>query len=115
MNSFEGDKPYVTIKVSGEVEKEIEALVDTGSDLTVLTFEICEEMGLSTSGYEEAEGIGGIAFLPTFECTIELAGERFNNTVIVGSEMGPLLGRDLLQNFKLELDWKRQIICIEDP
>lgn len=116
MNSFKQNTPFAKIKILGREERELEALLDTEAARTVIPLNICEELGLKAEGMTKVHGICCETVLPVFKCDIELAGQKFNNQLILGSQMLlPILGRDLIQNFKLDLDWKKQNIQIKDP
>nr|MDO8089381.1 hypothetical protein [Candidatus Sigynarchaeota archaeon] len=119
MNSFKNDAPFIKVKIIGRIEKELEALLDTGSPNTVIPLSICKELGLTALGIKNVYGIIGKRPLPVFRCKVEIAGQKLN-TLILGNEnfnslMFSIVGRDLFRNFELQLDWKKQIIRIKDP
>ena len=47
MNSFKNDTPFIKVKIIGRIEKELEALLDTGSPNTVIPLSFCKELGLT--------------------------------------------------------------------
>ncbi len=108
------------MRIIGRKEKELEAILDTGSPYTVIPLNICEEVGLKIEGFFELKGIFGVKqSLPAFRCKIEIVGQR-RNALIFGHEkfnlmLVTIIGRNLLQEFTLELDWKKRTIKMEDP
>lgn len=106
---------FAPLKVMGEREKELEALVDTGAFMTGVYMEDCIEIRAKPSGMRLVRGMFGTAFLPTFRCVIKVAGRVFNKDVLGLPKQGAILGRDLLEAFKITLDWKTETARVEDP
>lgn len=106
---------FAPLRITGEREKELEALVDTGAFITGIPMEDCIEVRAEPSGTRLVKGIFGAAFLPTFRCRVEVAGRAFTKDVVGLPQPGAILGRDLLGAFKTTLDWKAETAHIEDP
>ena len=106
---------FAPLKIVGEREKKLEALVDTGAFMTGVSMKDCIEIRAEPSGTRLVKGIFGAAFLPTFRCRIEVAGISFIKDVVGLPKPGAILGRDLLRSFKTTLNWKAETAHVEDP
>ena len=106
---------FASLKVIGEREKTLEALVDTGAFMTGVPMEDCIEVGAKPSGIRLVRGIFGAAYLPTFRCKIEVSGRIFDKDVVGLPRQRAILGRDLLGAFKITLGWKDGTSRVEDP
>lgn len=106
---------FAPLKIVGEREKKLEALIDTGAFITGVSMEDCIEIRAEPSGTRMVKGIFGAAFLPTFRCKIKIAGREFTKDVVGLPKPGAILGRDLLAAFKTTLDWKSRTAYLEDP
>jgi predicted aspartyl protease len=117
LGTFIGNAPYAEVKMIGRAQRSSVALLDTGSLQTFVPLDVLEELGLTASGMEKVRGITGEGSFPVFDCTIELAGQRFVGKPVLGSDdiKFPIVGRDIIQNFRLDLDWKNGTVDIEDP
>jgi predicted aspartyl protease len=116
---FKNDTPYTKMKIIGRKEKELEALLDTGSPYTLIPLNICEELGLKAEGVQGVQSSVGSGPLPVFSCIIKifeqeriarvLGNKKFNLNLM------SIIGRNLLREFKLELNWKKHTIKMKDP
>ena len=82
----------------------IRALVDTGSDGTILECGIAAQIGLPFLGYVQVRGIHGRSeSAPVLRAIIEMPPYRFETIVAeLGAET--ILGRDILNRLSLRLD-----------
>jgi len=96
----------------------VDAHLDFASSKTIIPTYIANEMNLSFAGSDETVTGAGIIYIPYYEVSIELFGKLYDN-IHVGCldlpERTPataLLGRDLLDNYRLCLDGRRKEITI---
>lgn len=86
---------------------ELPALVDTGADTTVVPLQVVESLGLPPLDEMPTVGFGGqLTFIPTFLIRLRLRGLVEMSVEVLASpdESYVLLGRDVLNRFKLTLD-----------
>jgi hypothetical protein len=96
----------------------VDAHLDFASSKTIMPTYIANEMNLSFAGSDETVTGAGIIAIPYYEVTIEVFG-RVHDNVHVGCldlpERTParaLLGRDILDNYRICLDGKRKEIKV---
>ena len=94
----------------------VDAHLDFASSKTIMPTFIANEMNLSFAGSDETVTGAGIIHVPYYEVTIEVFG-RMHENVHVGCidfpERTParaLLGRDLLDSYRICLDGRRKEI-----
>ena len=94
----------------------VDAHLDFASSKTIMPTYIANELNLSFAGSDETVTGAGIIHIPYYEVTIEVFGQVHDN-VHVGCldfpERTParaLLGRDILDNYRICLDGKRKEI-----
>ena len=130
---FKGNAPYILLSVKSErpkMRRQINFLIDTGSDITGVSTKDCYAMGLSFSRLGRPVGsINGLADkarrwevnrakLHAISTDNKLA--KFGPMKIYVVETTPdcpsLLGRDILQKYGLRLvcDIKNKILYLED-
>jgi hypothetical protein len=77
---------------------------------------ILGELEARSHGVKHVRGIYGSEDRPLFNCTIELAGATVDAVIVGMADLGfPVIGRDLLKDFKIAVDWKKKTINLEDP
>ena len=88
----------------------VDAHLDFASSKTIIPTYIANEMNLSFAGSDETVTGAGIIYIPYYEVSIEVFGRTYDN-VHVGCldlpERTPakaLLGRDILDNYRICLD-----------
>lgn len=96
----------------------VDAHLDFASSKTIIPTYIANEMNLSFAGSDETVTGAGIIQIPYYEVSIELFGKLYDN-VHVGCldlpERTPataLIGRDLLDNYRICLDGRRKEITV---
>ena len=130
---FKGNYPFVLFSVKSnrpKIWRQINFLIDTGSDVTGITTKDCYAMGLSFSNLGRPVGsISGLkdkarrweinnAELRAISADNKLA--KFGPTTIYVMETSPdcpsLLGRDILERYSLKLvcDIKNKVLYLED-
>lgn len=118
---YRNNLPLVSIAIidAGSNKKVVvDAHLDFASSKTIIPTYIANEMNLSFAGSDETVTGAGIIHIPYYEVSIELFGKLYDN-VQVGCldlpERTPataLVGRDLLDNYRICLDGKRKEITI---
>ena len=130
---FRGSAPYILLSIKSDrpkIRRQINFLVDTGSDITGISMKDCYAMGLSFNNL--GRPVGSISRLADkarrWEINrAELRGvstdnklAKFGPTKIYVMETTPdcpsLLGRDILEKYGLKLvcDIKNKILYLED-
>jgi hypothetical protein len=96
----------------------IDAHLDFASSKTIIPTFIANEMNLSFAGSDETVTGAGIIHIPYYEVSIEIFGKIYDN-MHVGCldlpERTPataLVGRDILDNYKICLDGRRKEIKV---
>ena len=96
----------------------VDAHLDFASSKTIIPTYIANEMNLSFAGSDETVTGGGIIQIPYYEVSIELFGKTYDN-VHVGcldlperTPAAALIGRDLLDNYRICLDGRRKEITV---
>jgi hypothetical protein len=96
----------------------VDAHLDFASSKTIIPTYIANEMNLSFAGSDETVTGAGIIQIPYYEVSIELFGKLYDN-MHVGCldlpEKTPataLIGRDLLDNYRICLDGRRKEITV---
>jgi len=112
---YKNDAAYATVSLVGKRRAMIEALIDTGADISGIPISKCVEVGFEVEGFRLFRGLFGAGFLPVFRGRVELMGILTETAVVGLLNEESIVGRDLLSNFKLSLDWKEKKVEIEDP
>lgn len=96
----------------------VDAHLDFASSKTIIPTYIANEMNLSFAGSDETVTGAGVIQIPYYEVSIEIFGKMYDN-IHVGCldlpERTPataLIGRDLLDNYRICLDGKRKEITV---
>jgi hypothetical protein len=118
---YKNNLPLVSIAIidAGSNKKVVvDAHLDFASSKTIIPTYIANEMNLSFAGSDETVTGAGIIHIPYYEVSIELFGKLYDN-VQVGCldlpERTPalaLVGRDLLDNYRICLDGKKKEITV---
>ena len=96
----------------------VDAHLDFASSKTIIPTYIANEMNLSFAGSDETVTGGGIIQIPYYEVSIELFDRTYDN-VHVGcldlperTPAAALIGRDLLDNYRICLDGRKKEITV---
>jgi hypothetical protein len=118
---YENDLPLVSMGLidAGSNKKiVVDAHLDFASSKTIIPTFIANEMNLSFAGSDETVTGAGIIYIPYYEVSIEVFGKIYEN-VHVGCLDLPdrtpakaLLGRDILDNYRVCLDGVKKEICV---
>ncbi|OLC24300.1 MAG: hypothetical protein AUH71_02995 [Thaumarchaeota archaeon 13_1_40CM_4_48_7] len=96
----------------------VDAHLDFASSKTIIPTYIANEMNLSFAGSDETVTGAGIIHIPYYEVSIELFGKLYDNMHIGCLDLPDrtpataLLGRDLLDNYRICLDGRRKEITV---
>lgn len=96
----------------------VDAHLDFASSMTIIPTYIANEMNLSFAGSEETVTGAGIIHIPYYEVSIELFGKIYDNMHVGCLDLpdrtpaAALIGRDLLDNYRICLDGKRKEITV---
>lgn len=130
---FRGSAPYILLSIKSDrpkIRRQINFLVDTGSDITGISMKDCYAMGLSFNNLGRSAGsISGLADKAR-RWEINRAELRAVSTDNKLAKLGPtkiyvmettpdcpsILGRDILEEYGLKLvcDIKNKILYLED-
>ena len=97
--------------------EQIPALVDSGADRTVIPLQFVEELGLVQMDQVTIAGFGGhISDIPSFlvEITIRKVKPVLAEVLASEGESYVLLGRDVLNHFRVVLDGPKSAVEIDD-
>ncbi len=104
--------PFLSaLRIGGE---DYTALVDTGATVSFLVLDDCLKLGLKAEGGRNVTCIHGESReMPLFVGNVELAGKALTARVaglsgpvrVPNGEVSVVLGRNILNQFKISLDW----------
>lgn len=96
----------------------VDAHLDFASSKTIIPTYIANEMNLSFAGSDETVTGAGIIHIPYYEVSIEIFGKTYDNMHIGCLDLpertpaAALIGRDLLDNYRICLDGRRKEITV---
>jgi hypothetical protein len=96
----------------------VDAHLDFASSKTIIPTYIANEMNLSFAGSDETVTGAGIIQIPYYEVSIEVFGKLYDNMHIGCLDLPErtpataLLGRDILDDYKICLDGRRKEIKV---
>jgi hypothetical protein len=120
-------RPYITILVRSRdgAWVPLPFLIDSGADATFLDASCLQQMGTDPGAVAEqtASGVGGkvthIQFATALQFASEEGARTFTGTIGIFTEPEacdtPVLGRDVLDNFRLIFDRDRNSILLLSP
>jgi len=116
---FEPAAPVADLEVSNPVTYDAErgrAKIDSGADISVIPDAWAAKLRLLPAGLIEVASFDGrITDLPTYYVNISTNGFRFELVKVLSSQRtNALLGRDILNGFKITLDGKSLSIQVSD-
>jgi predicted aspartyl protease len=95
---------------TGATAADVELLVDSGADVTLLPRQVVEGLGISLAsgrGYEIAGFDGSKSFVPAVNLEMLFLNRLFKGQYLVIEEERGILGRDVLNHIALLLDGPR--------
>ena len=107
---FKPPAPYFGILVSASAlspQVTVPALMDTGSDASAVPLELAGSLGLQLLGTGAVQGVTeGQTIRQIFEAFLSIDQRAPQKFEVVGwHEDFALLGRDILNNYRITLDW----------
>ena len=128
--NYGANRPFITAYVLSPGGRWIQYsfLVDTGADETFLHYRSIKILGIDTSLLEIRDDVGGVGGygIPYFRLNTQIKLISLRATKVFGGEVNifldphasevPLLGRDVLDNFSVIFDRRRNnVILLDDP
>jgi len=117
---YKNNLPVSTLKILGKTSREVEAHIDFAASKTIIPPYVAEELGLKFAGFESVATGAGVILLPEYEAVVEAFDER--HRILVGclelpreSPIEALIGRDILDEYKICLNGKTREIEVSDP
>jgi predicted aspartyl protease len=118
--TYEPSMPMVETIVTnppGDAAKQVNFIVDTGADLTLLREEVADELGLKAFVWDEAD-VSGIGAKPQrrvlYLAVVQMAQQEFPTTVDCRSDLNEdILGRDIINEFELTVCAKKALVRFE--
>lgn len=107
----------LTHPVTGQRVEDVPAIVDAGADQTVIPERLILELGLIQLDQQLVRGFDGSPrLLPTFLTRIQVRDlPRFDLEIIASPAIeNAILGRDVLNRYKVVLDGPGQVMTISD-
>jgi predicted aspartyl protease len=109
---------YVTIRTADGASEigELPAQLDTAADRTVVPMKVVDELAVEPMGNIPIGGVAGhVTLMPTFLVQVEIRLLRSVNVAVVAHREEPfvLLGRDVLNQFRVSLDGPGEVVEIE--
>lgn len=102
---------------TGSAVGDVPALVDTGADQTVLPSSLIAALGLPQADQEVVKGFDGASqLLPTYIVRLQVRDLPSIEFEVIGTDKvgNVVLGRDVLNRYKLTLDGPGQVLEIAD-
>jgi len=119
--SYKNNMPIVSIGIidAGSNKKiVVDAHLDFASSKTIIPTYIANELNLTFAGSDETVTGAGIIQIPYYEVSIEVFGNLHDNTLVGCLDLPErtparaLLGRDILDNYRICLDGRRKEIKV---
>ena len=130
MARFINDTPVAELKVVGSKGSvRLSATLNSGAFKSLIPKEFAEKLGLPIrETMEDVTGVFGRGRVEIHWCELRFMDKLVSRTVIchdipVKRGIEPverdycrsIIGRDVLKNFKVQVDWKNKIIGFSDP
>lgn len=108
-NSYTPSMPVVDVVISrfeDETGIEIEAIIDTGSDASMIPLNVLRRLKVRKAGQQRINDLSGISrFVNTYPVCVRLAGQLVRINALSDRNNRPMLiGRDILNYFSITLD-----------
>jgi predicted aspartyl protease len=108
---------FVSNPSDGSSTDQLPAQIDSGADRTVIPSSIIDQLRLTPVRQLAVAGLGGdVQYLDTFFVVVQIRGRKPSTVEVVAAEHEPfvLIGRDVLNEFRLVLDGPKRILEIEE-
>lgn len=107
--------PYLPIQITVREESyKVQALLDTGFDGSIVLTPKLFSNGQSPTKYVECKlADSSVIEVPIFIGFIRLGGRKLNDVAILIMGDEPIIGRGVLNNFKITLDHGKKVILEE--
>jgi len=118
---YKDDMPIVSIEVSGNRGRaEFDAHIDYAASLTVIPYQASEQLGLEFEGFAPTATGGGVIGMPVYRAMVKAFGKDFDLRVGVlelpeEGKIRALVGRNVLDSFRICLDGRRKEMEVSDP
>jgi len=114
-------KPALPVAFIGDRDSvEVIALMDSGADYCTLPPAMCRDIGLRRVGMKEVAIPGATMNFEEYVGKIEMNGSEFSDIEVLAvdlltPEIDALIGRNILNRLKVELDGKDGLFLVQDP
>lgn len=112
---YEANAPLVPIEVVGKKDSfKTKAYVDSGATSLVIPKGVEKKISMTLLGTTTVLTVGGIIEEEVFLGKVNFLGREFEVSIICRDVLGmeSLIGREVLDNFKVCLDGKRKVISV---
>ncbi len=117
---YKNNLPVINIKIVGKISKEVEAHIDFAASKTIIPSSVAEELELKFAGFESVATSAGVILMPDYEAIVEAFDKR--HRILVGcldlpkeTPIKALIGRDILDGYKVCLNGKIREVEVSDP
>lgn len=116
--NYEDDSPLMPIEVIGKTSSyATKAYIDTGATTVVVPEYLYDEIGLMPLGTTTVLTVGGIIAEKIYLGKVRVLEKEFEAAIICRDLPGPiksLVGREILDNYKVCLDGLRKIVSLHE-
>jgi len=118
---YQDDMPIVGISVAGKRrENQLNAHIDYAATVTIVPYKTVAELGLEFDGYSPIATGGGLAPIPFYKARVRAFDKNFDLRIGVldlpqEAGISALVGRDILDSFKVCLNGKTKEIEVSEP
>ncbi|MCP8309377.1 MAG: hypothetical protein H3Z53_04200 [archaeon] len=117
---YKNNLPVTNIQIVGKTSKEVEAHIDFAASKTIIPPSIAEELELKFAGFESVATGAGVILMSDYETIVEVFGKK--HRILVGcldlpkeTPIKALIGRDILDEYKVCLNGKSREVEVSDP
>lgn len=122
-----GAQPLILLPVSVNGQGPFQFILDTGAGTTLLTPSLAAQLNIAPTGAKRGQTAGGAleVNLATIETIAvgELIRERVDVAIVdlshlervVSAKIGGDLGHNVFGTFRLTIDYRKSVLCIDDP
>ena len=107
--------PVVDLSISsGSSTRTIEAIIDSGADMTCIPNVVANDLNLQQISVKPATGFTGtVASVPVYRVDLSFEGMSFPNWAVLGYGNMVLIGRDILNRLITHLDGPAQDFTLQ--